>query len=283
MASPNDERLARLEGRVTELSEQLRGLRGSTDPGASETASPGDPSEAKKSSEARPKPKDGWDRLQALSSVIFGIAGIAITVLLTHALEVRQLEIAQGQAVKELLGTLNRRDVSDSEARAAGFALAAYGRAAIAPLVHQLQSSDPIRRGAAEEGLLALGLTHRGEACDILARIIDNRTRRYSWTTHHSAIRLLGSLGCRGKRGSLLRYRDVVGRSPGTSGPATDTEAGAPDPLAAVLDRSKDCPRDDRVLQNYRQVVKDGPEPLWSDVCAVRREIRASLRLIARR
>ena len=82
----------------------------------------------------------------------------------------------------------------------------------------------------------------------------------------------------------------VVAALPGRRGkvsrderPATDTEAGAPDPLAAVLDRSKDCPRDDRVLQNYRQVVKDGPEPLWSDVCAVRREIRASLRLIARR
>jgi hypothetical protein len=100
--------------------------------------------------------------------------------------------------------------VTPESAQATALTIGAFGRPAVGPLVTTLATGDEIRRPAAERALRALGLTDSAAVCGPLVRIVDNRSGRFTWLTHLSALRLIGDLECGDARPALARYREVL-------------------------------------------------------------------------
>jgi hypothetical protein len=91
-----------------------------------------------------------------------------------------------------------------ADANAIGLAM--YGKYAILPLVERLEAGD-VAPLAAERGLKLIGSEHPGEACPKLARVIDDRARRFKWQTHKTVIKVMGQSICTDARARLETYR----------------------------------------------------------------------------
>ena len=160
----------------------------------------------------QPKPKDNWDRLQAVSSFASGalvaIVGYFLTGSVNRVLEERKLEVSTGAAVHELVLKLENGD--SNEANAAAVTLAAFGSVGVVPLVAALQGDGSNQLEAAKKGLRALALSARPQVCDALATVLGNRTGLYAWRVHRQAVVLLRDLGCRAELPAVRAYAAVV-------------------------------------------------------------------------
>lgn len=156
---------------------------------------------------------------KAVVPVVVLVLGFALKDSVDQALRRRQLELS---AASEIRGLVERLASSDrEEARAAAVTLASFGDFAAVALARELQEAGTVGALAAEDGLRSLALSGSAEACDVLRRMVRNRTRLYDWRTHRRAVRLLGELGCEEARGDLERLRRLVEEREG--GPASET------------------------------------------------------------
>lgn len=167
--------------------------------------------------EAKTGGKDKWDKIAVLgnllvpilSAVVVLVVGWYIKDSIEIALRQQEVEISAGAGMADLLTGL-RGAATPSEAEAAAVSLAAFGRAAIAPLVNEMNKGSLTAQDAAAEALFVLGLTHPEATCHVLTRVLDNRSRQFSWQSHRRVIRLIGAIGCGAAVDSLHRYHALV-------------------------------------------------------------------------
>jgi hypothetical protein len=157
-----------------------------------------------------PKRKDTWEKLQALSPIISGLAvavvGYFLTGSVTAALQREQVQLSNVKEMRELVSMLASADTTDQSARAAAHTISAFGKPAVTPLVATLAEGHDISAPAAEAGLRALGLSEPEAVCAPLTKMLQNTSGRFTWVAHLSAIRLVGDLECREARAVVSRY-----------------------------------------------------------------------------
>jgi len=157
----------------------------------------------------KPEGKDFWDKLQAASSLISGVAlafiGYFFTDSVKVALQERQLRLEHVKEMREVLLKMGSPALTPEEAEANAITLSAFGEESIVPLITQLDSGENRALGA-EKGLRAVGLTSQEKTCAALQQVVRNRSGLFRWDTHQVAIRLTSELGCKGTKGDLERY-----------------------------------------------------------------------------
>lgn len=171
----------------------------------------------------KPKQKDGWEKLQALSGILTALVTIAVGYLVTgsvnQALERRKLESANVEKMRDLITKFNDANVSEADAEALGLTLAAFGEFAVPPLIAALGTNTQKRSAAAEKALLAVGLTDAKPVCLALTNVLNNRTRLYTRVMHQRTIRLLGHLECRrAAKRALTDYASLMQAAHGEAG-----------------------------------------------------------------
>ena len=162
----------------------------------------------------KPKGKDGWEKLQAVTPLIAGVVLAFVSYLLTgsvnNAIQRQQLQLSNVKEMRDLLAQLDTADAAAAES--AAFTLSAFGRPAVPPLMAALLAGGEVRAPAAERSLRAIGMNEPAAVCGPIRRVIDNRTGRFSWLAHLSSIRLIGDLECRDARASLESYSGALSR-----------------------------------------------------------------------
>ena len=203
----------------------------------------------------QPKQKDGWEKLQALTPLVSGIlvavVGYFLTGSVNNAIQRQQLQLSNVKEMRELLAQLNTAD--STLADSAAFTLSAFGRPAVAPLVAAMVAGGEVRAPAAERALRAIGLNEAEAVCEPVRKVLDNRTGRFPWVAHLSAIRLLGDLDCRGAGASVEAYARALDqiKSPGdVSAFASRVDVDPPLDLAAVEQLRLEAARTLRILRS---------------------------------
>jgi hypothetical protein len=165
-----------------------------------------------KQAPSAPKGKDWWDRIGALAPFVSGalvaVVGYFLTDSVNTALKREQLTLSNVTEMRALLLALE--GPKPEEWRAAAFTLSAFGAPAVPPLVSALTTADEVRAPIIEASLRGVGLSTPGAVCPPMVAVLDNRTGRYTYLMHQSAIRLIGDLGCREAAPVLTRYASVV-------------------------------------------------------------------------
>lgn len=158
------------------------------------------------------KQKDNWDKFAAFAPLISGVVVAIVAYLLTDsvntALKREELQLSNVTEMRALL--LSLQGPKEEEWRAAAAALSAFGVAAVPPLVASLTTADEIRTTLIETSLRGIGMSYPKAVCTPMIAVLDNRTARFTWLMHKSAIRLIGDLGCEGAGSVVLRYSAVV-------------------------------------------------------------------------
>ena len=138
----------------------------------------------------KPKGKDGWEKLQAVTPLIAGVVLAFVSYLLTgsvnNAIQRQQLQLSNVKEMRDLLAQLDTADAAAAES--AAFTLSAFGRPAVPPLMAALLAGGEVRAPAAERSLRAIGMNEPAAVCGPIRRVIDNRTGRFSWLAHLSSI-----------------------------------------------------------------------------------------------
>lgn len=149
----------------------------------------------------KPKKKDAWDKAQTLSSFMTPLLTAAIGTwligLVNVGLQRQQLQVTSVKEMQGLLTELRNPQITPDKAEAAAYALAAFGQAAVTPLLNEIQTGQPTLVIAGETGLRAVGMTDPKPTCQRLTEVVRNRSQLYIWITHRSNIQLLGDLECR--------------------------------------------------------------------------------------
>jgi translation elongation factor EF-1beta len=177
----------------------------------------------KRVAELKPQGKDGWDKFEKLSTVIWGVVTLLVSVFVTDriesALKERQLHLENVKDMQQLMQDLDK--ASASIAMSDALALGAHGRYAVAPLIQVLQTGVVDHREAAVAGLRAAAAVDGDFVCQQLAGVIGNHTRLYQMEVHESAAKLLGDLDCKGAVEPLQRYVSRLERASPQTAPFT--------------------------------------------------------------
>ncbi len=212
-----------------------------------------------KSSESKQKlkQKDFWDKLQAFSPLITGVVialvGYFLTGSVTQALKERELELSNLKEMREMILTLGKENITDSEAQAGAMTLAVFGKYAVTPLIIQFQMERMANQIAAEKALQALSLTYRPDVCKPLIDILENRTRLYNWDVHRRAIRLIGAIGYKEAKPALERYRSLIKNSKSKEG-----------------------------LEVYKRIVSEDRPPNYESISLLEEEVQSALQALER-
>jgi hypothetical protein len=155
--------------------------------------------------------KDIWDRLQAFGSVFSGLVVLGIGWWLNdkvnHALEQKRVDLEYVKEMRDLLVGFGKNDSPPEVADANAIALAAFGEAAIEPLLYRLASGADVSSLAAQKGLRLLGFSHRVAVCNRMGDVLRDRARNYTWLTDQYVIRLMADINCTESRQVLMDYQ----------------------------------------------------------------------------
>lgn len=180
-----------------------------------------------------------------LTPFILAAVSFYVTNSITGAMQREKLDLDHLSVMKELMTDLARPDIDSTRAEAVAVSLAAFGQAAIVPLIHELQVDGDVRPLAAEEGLRAIAFRNPEAVCTRLGEVLKNRSGLFSWQTHNSVVRLLGDIGC---TSALANLREFQAR------------LDAPDALEA-----------------YSATVRETPAPTLKSIDKLRRSLGRSL------
>ena len=161
--------------------------------------------------ESSKAPKDGWDKLQAVSplltAIVVALIGGILTGSVNQAIQKSQLQFNNVKEMQELLAKLGDPKTDLEQAKTTAVALAAFGSYSVPPLINEIESDEQNRQLAGEYGLRAVALADPVHICPALVRILDNRTSAYNSFTHRAAIRILGIANCQEAQGVLDAYK----------------------------------------------------------------------------
>lgn len=177
----------------------------------------------KRLKELKPEGKDGWDKFEKLSTVIWSVVTLVVSIFVTgrieNALKERQLHL---ENVKDMQQLMQQLDKADSDAAMSyALALGAHGRYAVAPMIQVLQAGVVGHREAAVAGLRAAAAIDQEFVCKQLTGVIKNRTRLYQMEVHQSAAKLLGDLDCKDAAEPLRSYIGILEQSKPENAPFT--------------------------------------------------------------
>lgn len=127
-----------------------------------------------------------------------------------HALEYQRLEVESAEAIEKLLQTLHKEEVEIAKSMAAALTMAAYGEAAIVPLVGALEHGSANTETAVKQGLFILGLSHPVPVSRTLGMVLSKRKRQFRWQTHQAAIEIIGKVEHPKARDILMSYRVLL-------------------------------------------------------------------------
>jgi hypothetical protein len=139
-----------------------------------------------------------------LSGLIILIVGFWLKDSVTMAFQREQLDLSYVKDVRELIENFDKA-TEQSSADTNAIALAMYGKFALVPLIERLETGD-VAKIAAERGLRLVGANQPEAACPRFANLLDDPSPRFTWQTHKTIIRLLGSSGCIQDIGLLETY-----------------------------------------------------------------------------
>jgi hypothetical protein len=154
---------------------------------------------------APPQKKTGWEIYKLISPLLQGlilaILAYILTGRVTNAIDREQLNLSGVNDIRELLVRLQGSKPEEGPDRqAAAVTLAAYGRFAVAPLIHALDTAQ--REGrldtaqATERALAMNGWSDPAPVCAALGRVISDPARSFHAETHRSAINVLARAHC---------------------------------------------------------------------------------------
>ena len=147
----------------------------------------------------KPGEKDAWDKFEKLSSVLWPVVTLLVSLFVTarieNAFKERQLHLDNVKDMQQLLQQLDNADAGAAMSYA--LALGAHGRYAVAPMIQVLQTGGAEHRPAAIAGLRAAAAIDADFVCQELTGVIRNHTGMYQMEVHQSAVELLGDLNCR--------------------------------------------------------------------------------------
>jgi hypothetical protein len=156
------------------------------------------------------------DWLQTLGPYVGGLVvllvGFAIKDSVTLALEREKLDLVYAQQMPALIKSLDESDSPEVADRNA-LALAMYGKYAISPFLERLEIGGDVLPLAAERGLRLVGFQDSAQACPTFLRVINDRTRRFTWQTHRTLIRVIGQSECADARADLETYRAALAQA----------------------------------------------------------------------
>lgn len=198
MSGPEDERLARLEQKVEQafaLDARLRTLE-----------------EAVKKLQPRSGVRDWLQTMGPyLGGVVVLVVGFWLKDSVSLALQREQLDLAYVKDVRDMIEDFDA-STQQPAADANAIALAMYGNFAIVPLIERLQGGD-VAQLAAERGLRLIGDNQPADACPRFTRLLGDPTRRYTWQTYKSVLRLIGVSECVPSIGVLEAYSAELDRA----------------------------------------------------------------------
>jgi hypothetical protein len=151
----------------------------------------------------------------ALTPMVLLLFGFLLKDSYERAMNERELELSQASEMRELLLTLEREDVKQTEANAAAMTLAAFGRPALQPLIQILDHDGTVRPLAALRAIRAVGMAHHDATCLQLDKTLGTSHRVYSWQTHKKVIQLVGELECWQVYGTLGQYGTYIDQASG--------------------------------------------------------------------
>jgi hypothetical protein len=161
-----------------------------------------------------PKRKDGWDRLQASSTLISSIGAAVLAFFLTgsvnQALQQKQFDLSAVKEMKESIAALNKPDLSVAEAQTKAAELAAFGRPAVPAFINFLQSDNTETVHGAERGLRLIGSLSPDAVCPQVTSIIRNRSGLYTFLTHRRALEIMGDLDCEKSLPAVTAYNRAL-------------------------------------------------------------------------
>ena len=101
-------------------------------------------------------------------------------------------------------------EVTNEKLQATALALGGFGGVATYPLVSIIEAGDEHRVDAAKSGLEQAGRIAPKLTCSILASVIDDATKTYSWKTQKAVVEVTGLVGCAVAEQPLKRLRKKV-------------------------------------------------------------------------
>jgi hypothetical protein len=152
-------------------------------------------SQLSEASTAKPSPPV-WHKFVAavLPGLVIGAIGIYTARAITGVVEEQRLELAHLAAMMETMGKLSDDDTTVDEAKAAGLLLGAFGSRAVVPLLSELSAPGGNRALAAREGLRVAAFKDGERTCEVLTRVLENRTGLFDSRTHGEIVRVLGEV-----------------------------------------------------------------------------------------
>ena len=188
-----------------------------------------------------------------LPSLIILFVTFSIKDSVDLALRERQLQLANVQAMAGLAADMQKGGQTDEQTTQKAVQLAAYGRYSVPFFIHVLEVGDITSQTGAERGLWMVSMSEPEEVCAGLTAVIRNRTGLYRWTTHLSALRLLGEAGCGSAEKTVADYAAAM------QSLETYQSWVRPEPLP---DKSEYRQVVDQAQQT-RQALQNAPKPNW--------------------
>jgi hypothetical protein len=122
----------------------------------------------------------------------------------------RQLDLSYAKEMQGLLQNLGKKDADISQIVSTDVLLAAFGAAALPPLLRELSDTNGLRSDGAEVGIRTLGLTNPNAVCEGLPRVLESRVLQFDWMAQMKAVQILGDANCRSSVAKLSAYRAAV-------------------------------------------------------------------------
>jgi hypothetical protein len=141
-----------------------------------------------------------------IPSIVILIATYKIKDSVDMALQERQLQLQNVQAMTSLETALQDSNIDPAKATNNAVQLAAFGRYSIPFFINVLEVGLQTQTNAAEQGLRMVSRSEPEDVCRALVKVASNHTGLYRWTTHLTALKLLGEASCKSDEGVVSDY-----------------------------------------------------------------------------
>ncbi|MGD0839501.1 MAG: hypothetical protein ABSB49_22935 [Polyangia bacterium] len=157
--------------------------------------------------------------MKKITSLFTALSGVLIAVLvyqLKDRVELRlkeqEIGVTSAADMRDLeLSALNE-NATQQQAISSSLALATFGDRALPFLIQLSAIPNPNQETGARVGLRAVGVADHDKTCSYLKRVLDTRSRLYSWETMTLAAEISADLACTENITSLCKFRELVER-----------------------------------------------------------------------
>ena len=189
-----------------------------------------------------PPPPSFWEICERVAALVFDFIGkIAIPVLVVFitwaikdsvdaSLKRREIDVATGKAMQEVLTSLGKQGVTQESADGAALVLASMGAPSIPLLIREYNFGTTEASLAADKALSVLSMTHPVDLCESLRVVINDKGKRFRIETHGIAVKHIGETQCPDSVKLLNNLKELLGNANNVRG------RFSPDPTPAALD-----------------------------------------------